>query len=107
MTLLLNVYTLNFIAITSHHRKAAEAFAERGLLFADAEIVFAGATYTFQDLRHDYGEVRNITIGFLAARMVVVGWTPRGADRHVFSMRKANDREQKKYLPRLAREDQP
>jgi uncharacterized DUF497 family protein len=26
--------------------------------------------------------------------MVVVGYTPRGAERHVFSMRKANDREQ-------------
>lgn len=26
-------------------------------------------------------------------RIVVVGYTPRGADRHVFSMRKANDRE--------------
>ena len=26
--------------------------------------------------------------------MVVVGYTPRGLVRHVFSMRKANDREQ-------------
>ncbi len=26
--------------------------------------------------------------------MVIIGWTPRGADRHVFTMRKANDREQ-------------
>jgi uncharacterized DUF497 family protein len=24
---------------------------------------------------------------------VVVGYTPRGADRHIFSMRKANERE--------------
>jgi uncharacterized DUF497 family protein len=29
--------------------------------------------------------------------LVVVGWTPRGDARHVFSMRKANEREQKKY----------
>ena len=30
--------------------------------------------------------------GLPDGRMVVVGYTPRGADRHVFSMRKANER---------------
>jgi uncharacterized DUF497 family protein len=33
--------------------------------------------------------------------MVVVCWTPRGDDQHVFSMRKANDKEQKRYGPQL------
>jgi hypothetical protein len=33
--------------------------------------------------------------------MVVVGYTPRGADRHVFSMRKANDREKTHIAPLL------
>ena len=37
----------------------------------------------------------------LAGRMVVVGYTPRGADRHVFSMRKANAREQARIAPLL------
>ncbi len=65
-------------------------------------IVFAGAVYTFEDCRRDYGEPRFLSIGLLAGRMVVVGWTPRGADRHVFTMRKANDREQRRYRPLLA-----
>ena len=49
----------------------------------------------------DYGEQRMICFGMLRDRMVVGGYTPRGADRHVFSMRKANDREQKRIAPLL------
>ncbi|MCU0965776.1 MAG: BrnT family toxin [Burkholderiaceae bacterium] len=30
---------------------------------------------------------------------MVVGYTPRGSARHVFSMRKANDREQTRLAP--------
>jgi hypothetical protein len=32
---------------------------------------------------------------------LVVGYTPRGADRHVFGMRKANAREQARIAPLL------
>ena len=42
-----------------------------------------------------------ITIGRLNARMVVVCWTQREDHRHVFSMRKANVREQARYAPYL------
>ena len=87
------------MAITCDPAKRAATLKERGLDFMDAEIVFAGLTHTFQDTRTDYGEDRFITVGLLAGRMVIVGWTPRGADRHVFTMRKANDREQARYAP--------
>ena len=33
--------------------------------------------------------------------MVVIGYTPRGEERHIFSMRKANDREQTRIAPLL------
>jgi uncharacterized DUF497 family protein len=33
--------------------------------------------------------------------MVIVVWTPRGNGRHVFSMRKANDREKARFGKRL------
>jgi uncharacterized protein len=62
--------------------------------FEDAAIVFAGVTLEVEDTRKDYGEDRIICFGLLAGRMVVIGYTPRGADRHAFSMRKANAREQ-------------
>ncbi len=46
-------------------------------------------------------QARIICFGYLAGRMVVVGYTPRGAVRHVFSMRKANAREQTLVAPHL------
>jgi uncharacterized DUF497 family protein len=87
--------------ITFDPVKREKALAERGLDFADAEIVFEGVTLEVEDTRKEYGEVRMICYGLLAGRMVVIGYTPRGGDRHVFSMRKANDREQTRIAPLL------
>jgi uncharacterized DUF497 family protein len=69
--------------------------------FADAVVVFSGATLEVQDTRQDYGETRIICFGLLAGRMVV-GYTPRRPDRHVFSLRKANDPEKARIAPPLA-----
>jgi uncharacterized DUF497 family protein len=63
--------------------------------------LFAGDTLTVEGDRRDYGEPRFITIGFLDDRMLVVAWTPRGANRRIISMRKANDREKRLYEPRF------
>ena len=81
--------------------KRAKTLLERGLDFDDAETVFNGVTLEVEDTRKDYGEARIICFGQLAGRMVVTGYTPRGADRHVFSMRKANEREQARIAPLL------
>jgi len=87
--------------VTYDSEKRERTLEERGLDFEDAEVVFAGVTLEVEDTRKDYGEVRIICYGLLAGRMVVVGYTPRGADRHVFSMRKANAREQARIAPLL------
>ena len=87
--------------ITFDPAKRDKTLAERGLDFADSEIVFAGVTLEIEDTREDYGETRMICYGLLQGRMVLVGYTPRGADRHVFSMRKANEREQARIAPLL------
>ena len=63
--------------------------------------MFEGPLVENPDNRSDYGEVRLVTVGWLGERMVVVVWTPRGDDRHVISMRKANAREQKRYRKQL------
>ncbi len=89
------------MGITFDPRKRESALAGRGLDFEAAEAVFTGPTHTFEDLRADYGEHRYITVGRLGGRMVIVGWTPRGADRHVFTMRRGNGREQSRYGSRL------
>ena len=43
--------------------------------------------------------VRSRGLGDVYKRQVVVGYTPRGTVRHIFSMRKANDREQTRLAP--------
>ena len=73
--------------------------ANRGLDFEDAALVFDGLTAEVEDKRKDYGETRIVCFGVLHSRLVVIGYTPRGAGRHVFSMRKANDREQARFAP--------
>jgi uncharacterized DUF497 family protein len=89
------------VRITFDPSKRAKTLADRGLDFADAAKVFAGITLEVEDTRKDYGEVRIICFGHLEGRMVVVGYTPRGAGRHIFSMRKANEREQSRLAPLL------
>ena len=81
--------------------KRATTLEERGLDFVDAPEVFSGPVFELADDRFDYGEERYITIGMLRGRMVVLVWTPRGAARHIISMRKANDREQARFQARI------
>jgi uncharacterized DUF497 family protein len=71
--------------------KRLRTLEQRGLDFLDAERVFAGRTVEFQDLRRDYGEIRNVCLGLLEGRMVVI-----------ISMRKANAREQLRFRHHFA-----
>lgn len=89
------------MAITFDRAKRDRTFSARGLAFEDAEKVFAGVTIEVEDTRHAYGERRIICFGSLEGRVVVVVYTPRGDDRHVFSMRKANAREEAFVAPYL------
>jgi uncharacterized protein len=92
------------VKITFDPAKRETTLHERGLDFADAELVFADLTIDIPDLRRDYGEPRTITVGHLHGRMVIVVWTARAGTRHVISMRKANDREKARYGQRLEEE---
>lgn len=87
--------------ITYDPSKRATTLTQRGLDFEDAEIVFRGFTVEIEDARKDYGEIPIICFGQLGGRVVVIGYTSRGADRHVFSVRKANEREQARVAPLL------
>jgi uncharacterized protein len=77
------------VRISYDPAKRQKTLEERGLDFEDALIVFDGLTFEVKDTRQDYGETRIICFGYLAGRLVVIGYTPRGAVRHIFSMRKA------------------
>ncbi|AOV98544.1 Protein of uncharacterised function (DUF497) [Edwardsiella tarda] len=77
--------------------KREKTLLERGIDFARAGEIFAGMHFTAEDCRQDYGEIRKITVGKLDARIVVMVWTPRGNVRRIISMRKANEREIKRF----------
>ncbi len=85
--------------ITYDPAKRERTLQDRGLDFEDAREVFRGLTVEVEDLRKDYGESRIICFGILQGRLVVVGYTPRGSSRHIFSMRKANGREKARLAP--------
>ncbi|MBM3547544.1 MAG: BrnT family toxin [Alphaproteobacteria bacterium] len=53
-------------------RKRQQTLVERGLDFADAELVFAGRRVNLPDERRSYGEPRFITAGWLRGRFVVL-----------------------------------
>ena len=89
------------MVITYDPLKRARTLTMRQLDFEDAKFVFEATNFETEDTRKDYGEKRIVCFGMLRDRIVVIGYTPRGADRHVFSMRKANDREQALIAPLL------
>ena len=77
--------------------KRQKTLQERELDFNDAAEVFAQCHLSIPDERIDYGEPRFIVVGFLQNRMTILVYAPRGEAKHIISMRKANDREIKKY----------
>lgn len=75
--------------------------SKHGLDFADAELIFSGATFTFVDDRFDYEEDRFITLGLLRGEVVVMAHTEQEESIRVISMRKATKNEQKLYYLEL------
>ena len=73
----------------------------RGLDMARANEIFDAPHMDQIDRRKDYGEVRVISFGYLDNLPVVVVWTYRGIKKRVISIRRANEREIKKYQARL------
>lgn len=77
--------------------KRVSNLAKHGLDFEDAAEVLQDVTLDIRDTRFAYGEERIMSVGHLRGRMVIVLWTPAEDACRVISMRKANDREQKRY----------
>ena len=77
--------------------KRRRVLAERGLDFADVSRIDPASVRTDVDDRRDYGEVRYISVGLLDGRLVVLCWTSRNGRTRIISLRKANDRERRKY----------
>ena len=70
--------------------------------FIDAEEVFDGLTYTYEDDRFAYREQRLVTLGLLREVVVSIVHTEEGDHIHVISMRKATKREREIYFESIA-----
>lgn len=76
--------------------------AKHKLDFAEADIVFQGATFAFDDDGFDYEEHRFITIGMLHGIVVVIAHTEQDDLVRAISMRRATKREQALYFQAFA-----
>ena len=84
--------------ITWDESKRRRNLKKHGLDFADAEQVFTGVTYTYEDDRLVYGEQRVITLGRLREIVVSIVHTEENDHIHIISMRKATKREREIYF---------
>ena len=78
--------------------KCATNIQAHGLDFIDAQSVFEGTTYTFEDDRFSYGEQRFVTLGLLAGITVSVVHTENENEIRIISFRKATKRESQIYF---------
>jgi uncharacterized protein len=53
------------------------------------------------DTRHEYGELRMIGYAPIGTRVFCVVFVDRGDERRIISLRKANDREVKRYASEI------
>ena len=66
---------------------------DHGLDFVDAERVFEGPTFTFEDYRFRYDEQRLVSLGLLEGIPVSIVHTETRDRIHIISFRKATKRE--------------
>ena len=88
--------------ITWDEPKRRRNLEKHGLDFVDAEQVFKGVTYTYEDDRLAYGEQRFITLGLLREIVLSIVHTEQNDHIHIISMRKATKREYEIYFENIA-----
>ena len=77
--------------------KRRNTLERRGLDFADVENFDYDTVISVPDRRLDYGEERFNAYGYLRGVLCTYCFTWRNGRMRIISMRRANDRERKKY----------
>ena len=86
---------------TWHEPKRQANLKKHGVDFAMAERVFAGPTFTFEDVREGYGERRWVTVGLSGMKVMVIVHTETEDEIHVISMREADNDEKLLFFSNL------
>jgi len=84
--------------ITFDPTKDTVNIAKHGVSMALASRLDWESAQIWQDTRMDYGEVRMIALALIKTRLFYVVFTDRGDYRRIISLRKANDREVRRYV---------
>lgn len=84
--------------ITFDPAKDATNIAKHGVSLTVAVDLEWDSAMTWPDSRRDYGEARMIGLALTGARLYCVIFTDRGNARRVISLRKANEREVRRYV---------
>lgn len=83
---------------TTHDRAKSDANARKhGVSLSIAELIDWATVWCAPDDREDYGELREIGYAVIENRLYCVVFTQRGETFRVISLRKANNREIKRY----------
>ena len=83
--------------------KNRENIKKHGISFEEATAIFERPIWTRVDDRHDYGEVREVSIGDIGNFViVVVAHTERNNKTRIISARKATPKERRRYYEYLA-----
>lgn len=72
--------------------------AKHGVSLALAADLEWESAMTWIDERWDYGEARMVGLALAGVRLYCVVFTYRGNDRRIISLRKANEREVRRYV---------
>ena len=84
-----------------HEAKRKTNLKKPGVDFVDAQKVFAGSTFTFEDNRDNYGEQRWVTLGLFGMKVIVIVHTETLDEIRIISMREANKNEQQLFFRNL------
>ena len=85
------------MAISFDPAKNQRNIVARGISFERAAAFEWDTALIAEDTRRDYGERRFQALGVIEGRLHVLVFTPRAGKTHVISLRKANQREVKRY----------
>ena len=83
--------------VTFDVSKSERNVALRGIPFDLATMFEWDCALIVEDLRKVYGESRYQALGLIEGRLHMLVFTPREGKVHVISLRKANEREVKRY----------
>ncbi|MGR3342234.1 MAG: BrnT family toxin [Paracoccaceae bacterium] len=77
--------------------KRSGNLAKHGVDFVDAARLNWKSAVTVEDIRHEYGERRLHSTGLIGTRLHVLIWTPRETGPRLISLRRASEREEKRW----------